>query len=246
MDALLIRERYKVVRAVRVQPDYALLEAVDIAERETPSRLLNLFEGELLHRYARICSAIRKADCPEFQGMFLEKGTLVAVFSDCGGESVDRLFYRGDAWAWQDRLLFVELVLHHALSLANLPPEVSCAAMLSENLLFDPPNGKVESRFMLTPMEDMNARELVLLALDQVKKILPRTAAAGKAEQAFHDRVAGGAFRSVVQLYAYWHETEPLIREERAEFEKQFIIKRWCVMLWRRISARLRRGDVHE
>ena len=63
MGSLLIRERYKVVRVIALQPDYALLEAVDISDRETPSCLLNLYEGQLLHRYARIMTGIKKEDC---------------------------------------------------------------------------------------------------------------------------------------------------------------------------------------
>ena len=59
METLLIRDRFKVVRVIAAQPGYALLEAVDIYDRETPSCLLNLYEGEHLRRYARICSAIR-------------------------------------------------------------------------------------------------------------------------------------------------------------------------------------------
>ena len=47
MKTLLIRERYKVVRVITAQPGYALLEAVDILDRETPSCLLNLYEGDL-------------------------------------------------------------------------------------------------------------------------------------------------------------------------------------------------------
>ena len=53
MESLLIRERYKVVRVISLRRGYALLEAVDISERETPSRLLNLYEGEHLRRYAK-------------------------------------------------------------------------------------------------------------------------------------------------------------------------------------------------
>ena len=79
MGSLLIRERYKVVRVIALQPDYALLEAVDISDRETPSCLLNLYEGQLLHRYARVMTGIKKEDCPGFRGMFLEKGALVAA-----------------------------------------------------------------------------------------------------------------------------------------------------------------------
>ena len=126
MRSLLIREHFKVVRVIHTQPGYALLEAVDISDRETPSCLLNLYEGELLHRYARICTGIKKEDCPAFRGMFLEQGTLVAAFDRSDGTPIDRVFYRGDMWSWQDRLSATELLLHRALSLTNLPPEVSC------------------------------------------------------------------------------------------------------------------------
>jgi len=228
MDALMIRERYKVVRVVYTQPDYALLEAVDIAERETPLCLLNLFEGELLHRYARICSGIQAVDCPAFRGMFLEDGTLTAVFDDCRGENIDRIFYRGDEWSWEERLRYAEMVFHQALSLANLPPEVSCAAMLSRNLIFELSSDRVKSRYMLLPMEDMNARELAILTTDQVRKIL--------------DRLESGVFRSIVPLYAYWREMEPVIREEREEFKKKSVIRRGFILLGRAIRRAASRG----
>ena len=134
MNTVLIRERYKVVRVLYSEPDYAFVEAVDIQERETPTRQINLYEGELLHRYGRLCAGIDPADCPAFQGMFLCGDTLAAVFEDCGGVPIDQVFYKGDRWPLADRLAFAELVLHRALEMANLPPEISCAAMLSENL----------------------------------------------------------------------------------------------------------------
>ena len=146
--APLIRQRYKVVGALCALPDYALLEAVDIAERETPIRFLNCYEGEQLHRYARILSALRPEDCPSFHGMFLEGETLVAVFDSCRGGSIDLLFHRGDSWSWRDRLDWAEKVLHQALLLSPLPPEVGCAAMLSENLLADQTARVIRSRFM--------------------------------------------------------------------------------------------------
>lgn len=241
MGSLLIHERYKVVRAVCAQPDYALLEAVDIADRETPSRLINLFEGELLHRYARICTAIRREDCPAFREMFLEHGTLAVVFDDCAGRGVDSLFFRGDDWTTEERLEFAEMVLHQALSCTNLPPEVGCAAMLSENLRFDLTNRRLASRFMLVPMEGMNQRELVLLASDQVRKILPRSLAAGKRENEFLDTLDAGLFPSMVKLYAYWRETEPEIRAEREEFNGKFAVRRWFIMLGRAIRRAVKR-----
>lgn len=96
MNTVLIRERYKVVRVLYSEPDYAFVEAVDIQERETPTRQINLYEGELLHRYGRLCAGIDPADCPAFQGMFLCGDTLAAVFEDCEGKTIDQVFYKGD------------------------------------------------------------------------------------------------------------------------------------------------------
>ena len=176
MDTVLIRERYKVVQVLWSEPDYALVEAVDIQERETPSRLINLYEGRLLHRYGRICADIRPEECPAFRGMFLCGDTLAVVFDSCGGAEIDQVFYKGDQWCWQDRLDYAELVLHQALQLANLPMEVACAAMLSENVRIDTTQRQVQLRYMLRPLPEMNPRELALLAGDQVKKILPADA----------------------------------------------------------------------
>ncbi len=242
MESLLIRERYKVVRVITAQTGYALLEAVDISDRETPSCLLNLYEGELLHRYARVCAGIRKEECPAFRGMFLEKGTLVAVFDREDGEEIDRLFYRGDTWSWEDRLSYAELLLHKALRFANLPPEVSCAALWSDNLLFDLTNRRVATRWMLRPMGEVNEREAALLAADQVKKILPRTLRAGAAEQAFLNQLDDGVFRNVVALYGSWREAERAIRAEREEFEKKGFARRGLIMLGRAIRRMAGRG----
>ncbi len=244
MGTMLIRGRYKVVRVVALRRDYALLEAVDISDRETPLCLLNLYEGELLHRYSRIFTDVPGEECPAFRGIFLEQGTLVAAFDRCEGESIDRLFYRGDAWDWRDRLSFAELLLHRALSLANLPPELACAALLSENLLFDLKNRRVGVRWMAEPMEEMNPREAALLAADQVKKILPRTPAAGREERTFLDELETGAFRNVVALYGRWRSARPAIEAERGEFESKDPFRRGLIALGRLVRDRAGRGGL--
>ncbi len=244
MGSLLIRERFKVVRVIALQPDYALLEAVDISDRETPACLLNLYEGEQLHRYARICTGIKREDCPAFRGMFLEKGTLVAAFDRSSGSPIDSLFYRGDRWSWKERLDYAELMLHRALSLANLPPEVGCAALMSDNVLFDLANNRVNTRWMIRPMEEMNPREAALLAADQVRKILPLSLQAGPEEQRFLDRLEEGMFPSVVALYGCWREVQAAIREEREAFEEKSFIRRGLILLGRMIRRSVGRGGL--
>ena len=236
MESMLIRERYKVARVLRAQRNYALVEAADIQERETPVRLLNLYEGELLHRYGKICAGIRPEDCPAFRGMFLERDTLAVIFDDCKGTGIDSLFFLGDSWGWRERLDYAELVLHHALSLSALPPEVSCAAMLSENLLFDTEKKVVASRYMLLPMEPMNGRELALLTGDQIQKILPRRLSSGKVENAFLARLERGEFASIVTLYSAWRETRKAIAKEREAFDASNPVNRGLSLLKRALG----------
>ena len=51
MEALLIQERYKVVRVLDARAGYAFVQAVDILDREQNAYLLNIYEGELLRAY---------------------------------------------------------------------------------------------------------------------------------------------------------------------------------------------------
>lgn len=241
MDTVLIRERYKVVRVLWSEPDYAFVEAVDIQERETPSRLINLYEGELLHRYGRICAGIDPAECPAYRGMFLAGGTLAVVFEGCTGVPIDQVFYRGDEWSMAERLEYAELVLHQALALANLPPAVSCPALLSDNLLVDLGAHRVRLRYMVRPMAGMNSRELALLAGDQVKKILPRTFRSLEAQLDFLDRLEAGNFRSVVALYACWREAREAIRKEEETFNSKNLISRGLYLLKLRLKRRRKR-----
>lgn len=243
MSTMLIRERYKVVRVLYTEPDYAFVEAVDIQERETPTRLLNLYEEELLHRYGKLCAGIRWEDCPAFQGMFLNGETLVTVFTPCAGTEIDQVFYRGDRWSWQDRLHYAGLLLHRALELTNLPPELSCAAMLSENVLVDTNKKDVRLRYMVRPMEGMTPRELALLAGDQVKKILPRQSTTLEAQLDFLEELDRGTFGSIVGLYACWREAEEKIRAEREAFAKKNFIGRGLALLRLRLK-RLRKQRI--
>ena len=245
MESMLIRERYKVARVLWAQRDYALVEAADIRERATPIRLLNLYEGEFLHRYGRICSAIRAEDCPAFRGMFLENDTLAVVFDDCKGVGIDGVFFRGDGWDWRERLDYAELVLHHALSLSALPPEVACAAMLSENLLFDTEKKTVVSRYMIPPMEPLNGRELALLSGEQILKIVPRRLSTGKREGAFLDGLERSEYPSIVPLYSAWRKARKEIEEEREAFEASNPLSRGFSMLKRgllRIRFKIKGG----
>ena len=241
MRGILIRERYKVVRVLWCAESYAAVEAVDIQERETPSFLINLYEGELLHRYGEIYQ--RMQDCPAFCGMFLEDDTLAAVFRLPGpGEPIDELFFRGDEWSWEARLNAASLVMHLALTMASLPPEVSCAALQSDNLLLAPAEGAANARFLIRPLAEMTPRELALTAGDQLKKLLPQRWSSCDRQIGLLDRLELGDFLSIVPMYAWWREEEEGIREELEALSKKNVISRFFILLWKNIKRAFRAG----
>ena len=242
-EGFMIRKRYKVVRVLWVQRDYALVEAVDIAERETPERLINLFEGGLLHRYGRIFSELKKEECPSFREVFMEGDTLAAVFDNCQGEMIDFVFHKEARWKWEDRLEFAELILHQGLLLFNVPPEISCAAMLSENVFFDLEKRWVRLRYMLLPMENLQPRELTLLVGDHVKKILPRNIFSTDAERDFLNSLDAGGYLSMTLLYSAWRDASRKIREQREEFRKAGLFRKGWILLKHLIrNAKERQG----
>lgn len=234
METMLIKERYKVIRALDAQENYAFLETVDIKDRDKSACLLNLYEAELLPVYLDVFDRLEA--CPAYQGSFIADGTLVSVFEHSEGTSIDQVFYRGAKVDWQARLEFAELLLHSALSMANYPPEISCAVMLSENLLTDLPGRRLRFRWKILPMEGMNGRELVYLTVDQLQKILIKRFESPMEELEFLLRLEHGECRSVVRLYSLWRESKDAIAAAYAAREQKNIIKRWFSDLWKCIK----------
>lgn len=239
MDAMLVRERYKVVRVPDARENYAFAEAVDILDREKSSCLLNLYEGPLLRAYLPCFDKLTA--CPAFQNMFLEGDSLVTVFQDCTGTPIDQVFYRGDNHPWQARLEYAEKLFHQALNMADLPPQVSCAAFLSENLLVDQQNREFLIRYHVVPLEGMNPRELVYLACDHIRKILLPRFASPREELEFLDELDRGTCLNVVQLYALWRERGPVLQAAYEKLEKKNFFWRWCALIWGRIRWRAAR-----
>lgn len=233
METMLIRERYKVICVQEAENEYAFLEAVDIQEREKSTCLLNIYEGSLRPVYLNCFD--RMDDCDDFRGMFIQGESVVTVFEAHTGTGIDQVFYRGADHSWETRLTFAELVLHKALSLSSLPPEISCAAMLSENLLVDL-DGRIMTRWHVSPLEGMNGRELAYLAIDQVKKILLARFASPVEELMFLERLDSGTYTSMAQVYSLWRGSCADIRQGYEALEKKNFFKRWFSLLWKTVK----------
>lgn len=236
MEGVLIRGRYKVTRVLYAEQDYALLEAVDIQERENPSCLMNLYEGEAALRYGRLCSGLTAEDCSAFQQIFLDEGTLFLCLQLEKGQPIDQLFYRGDEWTWQERIDWTEKVLHRLMTLSNLPPELSCAAAHSENLLMDTSLEQVGLRWMFFPLEGVTKRDLAVLACDQALKTLSWTLDAPDAEWSFRRRMRRGAFHSMAELYSAWRQVKEEIAEGHKSFETASFVKKVILQAKRRFK----------
>lgn len=241
MDALLIRERYKVVRVLDAREDYAFVQAVDILDREQSTYLLNLYEGPLLRAYLPCFERTRS--CAAFLEMFLEGDSLVTVFREFHGKPIDQVFFRGDGHDWRTRLDYAEMLLHQALNMADLPAELSCAAMLSENILVSEDDREINFRFKVAPVEGMNPRELVYLTGDQLRKILRPRFSTPREQMDFLDEATGGKYATIVQLYSLWRERKERIREACEKLEKKNFVSRLISLALGRIRRMLAGRD---
>ena len=239
MESMLVRERYKVVRVIDSQEDYAFVEAVDILDREMGGCVLNLYEGPLLRRYLPCFD--RMEGCSAYQGMFLDGESLVAVFQDCGGKPIDQVFYQGDSHSWQDRLYYAGQFFQEVLNLSDLPADVACALLLSDNVRVDQVNRQICLRFHMVPMEGMNPREVAYLACDQVRKIMRPRMSSPKEELDFLDELDQGLCANAVQFYALWRNWGEKIQEAYEALGKKNFVRRWCGLLVGRIKRQFTR-----
>ena len=239
MDTLLVREQYKVVRVTDSRENYAFAEAVDILDREMSGCLLNLYEGPLLRRYLPCFDRLKGSAA--FRDLFLEGESLVTVFRDCGGDPIDQVFYLGDSHHWTERLYYAGELMEQVLNLSDLPPEMACALLLSENVRVDRRNRSICLRFHAVPMEEMNRREIVYLATDQLRKILRVRAGSPREELEFLDQLERGSCVTPVQLYALWRAQSLKIREAYEALEKKNVVRRWCSLLVGRVKRRIAR-----
>ena len=172
--------------------------------------------------------------------MFLEDESLVTVFEDCQGRPIDQVFFRGAAMDWRLRLDYAGQLLHKALNMADLPAEVSCAAMLSENVLIAENDHEVRLRFQVVPMEGMDPRELVYLTGDQLGKILLPQLSTPVEQLDFLDELRRGECATIVQLYSLWRKRRGQIQAAYEGLEAKNFVHRWASLLWGRIKRSIR------
>ena len=230
MKTLLIRERYKVICALYAEESYAALQAVDIQSREKKPCLLNVYEGAQLKRYIRCFHDLH--NCDSYLEMFIWKESLVTVFEYRKGRSIDQVFFKGATVDWPFRLRAAQALFHQALSMAAFPPEISCAALLSDNIQVFPEEKGLWINYEIHPLEEMNERELVFLLTDQIQKVLPCRWDSPRRERRFVRELCTGSDHSVAAVYGKWVAAEPEIRAEYEQMESKGALSRALSLLW--------------
>lgn len=239
VDAILIRSRYKVTHIQYAQDQYAALQAVDLESREKREYLLNVYEGELVKSY--VDSFDRLRHCAAYHGLFMDQGSLVALFDAVGGTPIDQVFFKGAEVTWQERVDAAQALFHLGLSISDYPPEIACAALLSENLRFWPKEGRLEVHYQVRPMEGMNQREEALLLLDQVKKVLLRRYASPKAEIRFLDSLEKQVFLTPVALYSHWSMAKEEIIADYEALEARSSLQRALYLFFQNVGRLAKR-----
>lgn len=233
----LIRSTYKVERVLYAESDYAAVIAIDVTERQRHDVLLNIYEGANARSFARCFDRLQH--CPEFKEIFITSGALIAVFAYTDARDIDAWFMKGSAIGWRERLDAAESLLHRAMLIFDLPTQVACSALLSENLGFKPGTGFVVN-FRVQPAQDATAAEFMALLGEQLRKILVPRLEAPDAEIAFVRQVCAGSYASMASLYSRWRMVK---KELEADYEALYatgglpraltLAKRWLRRLFR-------------
>ena len=224
MDTMLVRSWYKITQILRAGEEYATFVAVDIESREKTECLLNVYEGDLGRRFADGFEKLQH--CPEYMGMFVTNGALVAVFKQkMVGNSIDDLFYKGARVDWKTRLGYAQKLIHLALSVWEYPPEIGCATFLTENLCVMRDGMQLSVNYSIPPINGANRRELIMLMSDQIRKVLAKRFAMSVKELDFLDKLH--TYTSVPVLYSEWQDISRELAEEYERTDKMLWPLNW-------------------
>lgn len=239
MKTMLVREHYKVVQVLETAPHYWCAQVVDIADRERPTRLLNLYHGTLAGQYAAIYATMPQNAA--YYGSFLVENGLAAVFVSTSGQPIEKQFCRGASWDWRARIDCADKLLQLALNMADWPLEISYAAWQSNNVYIDT-NRNISLRFAVRPFRCTGAETLPEQVGRLLQKIFPPRFAQGDAEAAFCARLRAEPFQSIVPLYAAWKQAAQQMAQEYQAWEQQPLFKQWGIQVWKQLKRTKNRG----
>lgn len=219
----LILGQYKVIRILKLQSDYAAVQAVDILDRQQSIRLLNIYEGAAARRYAQVFADIRH--CNDFLGTRLDGASLIAVFNWREVPLIDTVFYGDSGQDLKTRLDYAGLLFQLTLRFWDQPPELGCAVLRSSNLGVQLESHSFWVNYCIEPTsKKLNRRELICLTGDQAKKILLQDWKTELPERRFLMELTGGRWKDAIHLLSAWNAVRPQIEAANEKrMQKPFI-----------------------
>lgn len=237
---IIVKSRYKVTRVVYAETGYAALEAVNIEERGNPEVLLNVYEGEARKRFIRWFDSYSR--CADFIECFISGESFVVAFRLNSGEAIDEVFYLDSKHTPEERILYADRLLTELIKIADIPYDISCPAMLSDNILLNLKDHAVSFRWQLRPLAETNERELICLTTDQLEKILIKRISAADSERDFMDELNSGKIVNMSALYSLWLDKKPVIEEEYKLINGKNFFSRWIYLLWHALKRKFRKN----
>lgn len=230
METFLIKEQYKVIQVLYMETHYCALQAVDIKSRSNDLLILNVYEDPLLKPYVALFHAFRNlADLVE---IFVRDGSLVAVFRSVQGEPIDRCFYLGDRRKAAEASLYADTLFKQVIGISDYPPEISCAMLHSDQLLFRETEKKFHFNPIIFPLEEMNKQELAFLLRDQILKILHKRPDTVYRERLYLRSLRRTSAQDVLALYREWETVWPEIQEEEKRLSEAVPAVRILSIIW--------------
>lgn len=214
---MIIKERYKVIRVLKLEEHYAALHAVDITARSNEQYIVNVYDGDLVKPYVGYFSTAQR--CPGFVEMFVRDGSLAAVFRYSDGQDMDLFFRRGNSLSGRECIEYADRLFDEALAVSDLSPYISCPLMLSSQLRPDPEDKKIRMKYVIEPMRDMNERELALLLRDQIVRILDIRFTTCMAVRKYVRNLRRSNVYTVAQMCSEWRSLRKTMYEETDALE---------------------------
>lgn len=156
------------------------------------------------------------------------------------GKNIDQVFFRGARCSWRLRMKTAQSLFEQALSVWNFPPEIGCAALLSDNLIFLQEDSPLTVNFVVRPMEALQQRDMVFLLSDQIRKVLLQRWDSPIEERQFVRELCTGTAQSAAAAYNRWNATKPSIQAAYEKIESKNAMSRQLYLLFMNLKDWLR------
>ena len=225
--AELIQERYKIEYRITESEDYVAYRGVDIEDREKKVYLLNVYSGSNAKKFVKVFLDLK--NCPEYKGLIVEEGCLIAVFDYRSGEKIVDVFKKNAHRSEEYRLKSAGQLLNIGLIAESYPDEIRKRMINYKNFCVKASSERIDINFMLEP-ETYNNDYLQIL-INCLRVILPRSFSEPEKEREFFLDLKKRPVKDGIELYARWKKAFPDIESEYHKQINMPFIERFLSLL---------------